>query len=370
MRSFCGWYCLGGLIGILVCTRVGIAQPLIYNTFEDNDGTWLAMGPDAAVSRTHDDANVKEGHGALRFDYSVEQGSFGALVLATEAIDLSDLKSIKFWIKSDHAAPFGFVFQEKQEGRYIATFWVPKDKWQEVQLSPGDSILSDLANGPKDPDGKLDLEKIQGVGIVDLSQAFAQSDNAQLRKLFNVSPGPHTLYLDEFSADTDALPKGEALSEGQVAIDPFVHPQAGWMAVGESQISMDPFEAKLALCAEYHRLPGKLVGWIRPVAPGALSNISKINIRCASVRPAKLLVQVEETDGGKYRSVVDLAGGSRAQELSVELAGFQPSNDSNDQNNKLDTELIKQVMIMDLTGMSLQAEDVNKIWISSITATK
>src|ERR1051325_9670415 len=96
------------------------------------------------------------------------------LLLPTPDMVLSKAKSFKFWIRTDHATPVGFTLQEKDGGRYNALFSTPKGVWQQVELSVADFQADTNKDAPKDPDGKLDMDQVEGVGIIDVAQIFVQ----------------------------------------------------------------------------------------------------------------------------------------------------------------------------------------------------
>ncbi|WP_410969811.1 hypothetical protein, partial [Salmonella sp. SAL4450] len=75
--------------------------------------------------------------------------------------------------------------------RYVAMFTLPAGKWQQVELAPADFVLSEDGNDPPDPDNKLDLERVEAFGIVDVGQMLAQADNPEIEKLLNIKRGPH-----------------------------------------------------------------------------------------------------------------------------------------------------------------------------------
>ncbi len=71
------WLYLGAAPALTLAASVARAQtppapapaPLMRHAFEDSDGGWTGMGTNAKVFITHDAAKVKEGSGALQFDY-------------------------------------------------------------------------------------------------------------------------------------------------------------------------------------------------------------------------------------------------------------------------------------------------------------
>src|SRR5258708_39855702 len=83
----------------------GQGASLPKTLFEENEGGWIVFGQDSKVSVTHDAANVKEGKGALQYNYNIVKGSAGALALPTPDAALTKMKSLKFWIRTDHTTP-------------------------------------------------------------------------------------------------------------------------------------------------------------------------------------------------------------------------------------------------------------------------
>ena len=122
------------------------------------------------VSVTGVAANVKDGKAALRYDYPIAKGKLSFLAHSVPDGGLVGAKSIRFWVKSDYTTPIIVSLQEKEGGRWNAGFTAPQNAWQRVELIPSDFDPSDGQDDPKDPNGKLDLEKVEGVGLVDVGR--------------------------------------------------------------------------------------------------------------------------------------------------------------------------------------------------------
>lgn len=366
---------IGGALALILSTAA-YAQtaapptPLIRHTFEEGMGGWAAMGGKAKVSLTHEAAHVKEGQSALQFDYSLGKGEFDLLVLPTPNGILAKAKSLRFWVRTDHVAPLGVTLREHEGGNYVALFTVPKDTWQQVELAPSDFVLGEEKDDPKDPDGKLDLDTVESIGIVDIGTFFAQIEDTNFAKLFDVPLGAHTLYLDDFAVSETAAPGAVSTTSGEVTLDTFVHPQSMWLEVGGMKLSRatgKPLEGS-GLQASYHQSPGTIAGLIRRVPRGKLAGMEKLSFDVASAKPAKLLVQVEEQDGGKYNTVVEVSGDSALKHVSVLFADLKAAIDSNDSNDRLDRELIKQVLIVDISGLVDMADQDNTLWLGNLRA--
>src|SRR5258708_31614333 len=201
-------------LSLAAASGQGQGASLPKTTFEENEGGWIVFGQDAKVSVTHDAANVKEGKGALQYNYNIAKGIMGALALPTPSGALTKMKSMKFWIKTDHTTPVAVFMQEKDGGRYTSGFTAEQDKWQRVELSASDFHLSQGPMDPKDPNDKLDLDKVENIGIGDFGQFLIQAD-PNLAGLFNIKPGPHTLYVDDFQVTEDTLTDSSPTSGGE-----------------------------------------------------------------------------------------------------------------------------------------------------------
>jgi len=318
--------------------------PILNHTFEQNDGGWQGVsmaGGKVSVNLTHDANGVKSGKGALKFDYELKKGDFSLLLLPTPDMVLGKAKSIKFWIKADHSTPIGIALQEKDGGRYSTVFTVQKDTWQQVEVSPSDFALDTSKDAPKDPDGKLDMDAVENAGLIDMAQIFIQGDDA-FATVLGISAGPRTFYLDDFTVNTTALVSSATLKNGEGLLDTFARPQVSWIAFGEVQLSHatgKPLEG-IGLQAKYHQAP------------------------------AKVIVQLEERGGGKYNTIVELPGNSGRADLALNLADFKASQDSKDDNNRLDLDQVTQIIFIDGTGLLDNTDADNTLWVNGIKAAK
>ncbi len=351
--------------------------PILKHTFEENENGWISGTPTGTVSLTHDAKNVKAGKGALQFGYGVRKGELNVLTLPIPDGALAKAKALRFWIKTDKASPIGLSLNEKDGGHYFAAFSVPKDKWQLVELAPADFALGEGPNDPKDPNNKLDMDKVESVGLVDVAQFFANLEG-DFAKLLNIGEGAHTLYLDEFTITDEVLPKTYTSADGEVRLDTFARPQLAWMAIGDVQVSRvegKPLEGA-GMQAKYHQSPLKggapasIAGFVKAIPVGILTGATKLIFSAASLKPAKLIVQLEEKSGGKYNTTIDLPGGPDRAEFSASLAELTAAQDSKDDNDKLDLDQVKQLVIIDVTGWFGGADTDNTLWLNNFRAVK
>ncbi len=367
-RSFGIW--LGGALAVTSLSAVAQTSPaIIKQSFEESDGGWMSVGMGGTVSVTHDAANVKSGKAALQFDYSIKKGDVSALLYPTLDGVLAKAKSMRFWVKADTGAVLAAALQEADGGRYIAMFTVPAGKWQQVELATSDFLLSEDANDPPDPDGKLDLDKVENIALTDVGQILAQAENADLKRIFNLKRGAHTLYVDDFTVTEEALP-ALLSSEFGTVLDSFMRPQVGWFAIGDMKVASTsgaPLSGR-GIQLDYHQSFGKFVGVIRKIPRTALVGKNTLSLDIASTRPAKLLIQVEEKTGGKYNVMVDVAGGKALKTLTIPFADLKAADDSKDNNDKLDLDQVNQVLVLDVNALLNMTDGDNTLWIGSVRA--
>ncbi len=364
-------------IGSLLVLAIGIVAaqqappavaPLIEQKFETDAGMWTALGTSGKVSITHDAAHVKEGKSALQFDYAVNKGELNALVLPTPNGGLTKMQSMHFWIRSDYPTTFAVSMQEKDGGRYASTFSVPGNAWQEVRLDSSDFILGEEKDDPKDPDGKLDLDKVEGFGLADYGQLFAQSDDVNLQTLLRVQKGAHAFWLDDFSVSSEGITPAPAADAKERLLDNSSRPQISWIPLGETKLTVATGKPLVGpgLKADYHQAPGKATGFVKRFARGTLKGMDHLSFSAAATKPTKLVVQFEQIGGGKYRNIVDVPGNSELKDMVLPFAGFEIADDSGDRNGNFTPTDVTQIIIIDASGLVDGADTDNTFWLSKL----
>ncbi len=376
MKTQNWWMLVGGLMltGGLAAAQPEPTEPLFHKNFEDGAIDPFIVFPLAdpnadanarpKASVTQQPENVKEGKAALQFDYSLEKGKLSALIVPTPGGVPVRVKSFRFWIKADYGTSLALVMEEQGGGRYVHMFAVPKDTWQRVEVSPAEFTLMQDKDSPLDPDGKLDLKIVQMIALGDINQLLIQ--NEMIAQLLGIKAGPHTFYLDDFQVSEETLPAATA-PEGAVNLDAFVRPQLNWMATGGIKLSRaeDQPLGGPALQADYQQAQ-RITGLVKWLPQGKLAGMSQLTFQVAAKNPTTLLVQLEETSGGKYNAIVDVPGNAQVKEAKLAFADFKVADDSKDDNNRLDLEQVKQVLLLDLTGLMGLAEGDNTLWINQL----
>lgn len=390
MRKIEKWSWLA-LLATCCFSAGAAAQPLTpdallqpYYDFENEMTPWAAIGDEAKLSLARGAGEIKVGQGALRLDYGVRAGKINALILPTPLHGLSDTKSLSFWIKADYQTTLAALFQEREGGRYAALFHARANEWQRVELEFSDFLLLEGGDDPQDPNGKLDISQIEALSIADMGQIFAGVGDAKMVEMLGLQPGPHSLIIDDFLLSRDALPLPVTVApkvetaikpetaEKPVVLEPLRHPQIAWMPLGGAQLSIET-AANLpgrSLQIKSVQKAGSLSGLLRRLPRGVLRDAREIRFEATSLTTSTLLVQLEETGGGKYQTTARISGGDLVNPVALEIAQFRLSDDAKDANNRLDLNQVIQIGILDITGL-LETAGAENTWVlNNLRATR
>jgi len=371
-----------GLMGLAQTSqRPNASQgPLLSDTFAGKQPGWMVFGSGGEIRLTPDAARSKSGKPALAFDYKLAPNQFVAAVLPVQVGSLARMTQLTFWLKADSSTAVAVILSEKKPdgGNYNAIVWSPKDTWQQIALTPEDFGPSEGPNDPKDPDGKLDLDQIEGVGIIDLGQMFVNlSGKPEVPIAVDASPGAHTLYVDEFQAlggtSAVALPKAAA----GTMIDDFQRPHLSWLTLGGAQLAPNAAGNPLgepALEARYQQIEGKFVVIAHPLGQVNLRGSERISFDIASTKDAQIVVGLEKrkpgsSEGPRYNTLVQVPGNSKSVHESIAFAEFTPDeNGPGDPEGKFTPEQIKTISLVDITASFSHEQQPNTIWLGQLRA--
>ena len=352
-----------------IVTGAGFAQvenDVVYRqTFQDDTGSWTALGDSASVSRATDS------HG-LVFSYELAPKIFSGVVSPAPA-DFVKMQRIRFRVKTDHATAMGVLLSEKKPagGNYSAWFWSPANTWQWIELTPADFSLNDGPDDAKDPDGKLDLDEVEAVGLFDLGQFFAQVEgNSRLPLTVHLDKGRHTATVESFevlSSPAAPLTKpANALRLGMLDRN-----FTDWVTLGGMDLKLDsgsnPLHAP-ALEANYKQASGQFQLLLRRVTGTEMGQAKRLVFDIASERDVTLMVSLEMHrpgggQGPRFTLPIYPPGGKEVFHVSLDLADFQGDG-------KFDPAHWRSLAIVDITAAGGGDAEANTIWIGNVAALK
>ncbi len=331
---------------------------LVHLDFENGVEGWSALGPGGSVQVTHNPAQTHSGSGALAFTYEIKRGQMAAAVMHAPA-SMARMQRLRFWIKTDRDAPAAVVFSEvKPGGNYTAWFWAPANTWQRIELTPADFMLTDGPQDPKDPDGKLDLDQLQGIGVMDLGSFFPVPPG---------NAGPHTLWIDDFELLSGPAAASKTAAASGVVIDNFDRGFLPWITTGNMELKLSTEGNPLhepALEASYEQSDNPLPILLRRIGNYDLSKAARLDFDVASDVETTLAIALEVNrpgfaQGPRYTLPIYPPSKREPFHVSVKLDDFQGQG-------KLDPSQLKTLILTDPSGAGDGVGTHNRIWIGKV----
>lgn len=362
----------------LAVVSVYAATPILRSTFDDSTGAWAVMGGTGTLRLTRDAAEERESRPSLAFDYEIAAKKFGAAILRVEPASLATMDQIHFWVKSDHATTIAVVLSEKGGGNYTAMAWSPGGVWQEVKIQPRDFSLGDRVSDPPDPDGQLDVDQVQGIGIADLGQLFgAAQANARMPFVVSQSAGNHTLLVSGFEVLSGAS-AGASTGNDKLVIDGFDGPQLSWLSPGGATLRLDTSRDHApgpAMEVAYNLVDEAAIYFARNLPPEIPANITHISFDIAAEKPAQLIFSLQEKgsgrgEGPRYHTTVEVRGGGKTDHRDLALSAFVlDQNGPPDTTGALNIAKGKTLGIGDISAAANGDHGPNRIWLSNMRLT-
>jgi hypothetical protein len=352
------YYQAGGVMRALFLVIAGITSLAAQQ--------WTYIGEGGAVAA--------EGKSGLTFKYVLGAKTFSAAVLPASG-KLDHMQRIRFRVKADHDTAVAVLLSEHKPGGgdYSAWFWAPANQWQQIELSPGDFAVNDGPKDAVDPDGKLDLDQVEGIGILDLAHFFNQlPDGSAFPVVVARSAGAHTLWLDDFqmlnSAPARAKPSAKTIS-----IDSFNRGFLQWITLGGMNlklVSADNPVVGPALQVSYEQVDGRFAVLVGRLSNLDLSKAKRIAFDIASEHEATLAVSLEmkkpgSDQGPRFNVTIYPPAGRKVFHVNLRLEDFEQTPAGT---LKLDPSRLKSITITDVSAAAGGEAGANTIWIGNVEA--
>ncbi len=332
----------------LLC--VSLAGVLSAIAQQASTGGWTALGPGAALRATSE---------GIAITYELRPKQISAAFQPASS-SLARMQRMRFRVRTDYGTALAVALNEKMPGggRYLAWFWSPANTWQSVELTPADFAAADGPQDPVDADGRLDLDAVESIAILDLAQFFgAAPENPDFPVVINRASGTHTFVLDDFQLLASAGPRA-----GAGRIDAFDRGFLQWVTLGGMDLKLSAQDNPLgmpALEATYQQTEGQFQLLMRRLANLDLSKATRLAFDIASEREATLVVALELKQGGRYNLTIYPPGSKELFHVDLKLADFEGAG-------KLDPAQLKSLAITDVTASTGGAPGRNTIWIGKV----
>jgi hypothetical protein len=347
----------------LVASAQQNSEVLVHQDFETAATGWFALGAaGGSVRVAHQPGETHSGNSALAFTYEVKPGRTSVAVMPASSA-MARMQRLRFWVKTDRDTAVAVLLSETQPGggNYTAWFWSPANAWRQIDLTPTDFVLSDGPQDPKDADGKLDLDQLQGVGLLDLASFFPAPPGQPAQA------APRTMWIDDFEALGGPAP-AEASA---MRIDNFDRGFLPWITTGVMDLKLAPADNQAdnplhepALEASYEQRDNPLPMLLRRIANYDLAKAARLDFDVASDEETTLVIALElkqpgAAQGPRFTLPIFPPGKREVFHVSVKLEDFQGQG-------KLDPAQLKTLIVTDLAAAGDGAGTHNRIWIGKV----
>ncbi|MCS7190142.1 MAG: hypothetical protein NZ843_00915 [Fimbriimonadales bacterium] len=341
------------VVGLAVALGIVAAQePKSRVEFENEQHGWFVLpGAGGKVELTENPNDVKSGKRALRFTYTAAAGKLNAIIY----LQREDwAQAFRFWIKADRPALFALSLQEESGERWHAPFWVGGNAWQQVTIAHSDFIL---AEDTKPVNGKLDMDDVQGLGLLDVSALFLATPEAAI--LFGDQSGTRMMWLDDFEFLSSAPPRRQDPN----ALDDFQRDYLVWMATANTTIRREAGGMRV----EYNLPFPYIFGALRMLEPNALRDTKGVEVVIQVKTPTTLIMFVEEQDGERWSATFEAGGESKPEPKRLLWSQFTITDDTKGKGDgKLDPAKIKLLSLADWGALTEGGPSVNNWLVQAV----
>jgi hypothetical protein len=126
-----------------------------------------------------------------------------------------------------------------------------------------------------------------------------------------------------------------------------------------------------AIRLDYTQEMGKFTAVVHDLHNANLSRYNHLEFDIASSKASKLLIALEEKNGSRYHTIIDIDGDGKPVRKALYFGDFVFADDSpKDPNGKLDPDQLKNLSIADITGYVTMQKQANTLWIGPIRASQ
>lgn len=357
----------------LMAASMVSGQELPAWDFEKPEHGWMTLDKQAELRVVNEPGHVYKGAGSLQFSFSPRQATEGDMpgVLLVPLQGIAGAEGLHLALQSSTSGPLLLLLREQDESTYVYMVYVQTGDWHVLNLPLSDFILEESA---EDENGKLDLEQVTGLGVVDPALWLIAAAAGGEFPFFMTQPSRRDIWLDEVRMLPQAPQRMRmATLEGTPArmIEDCDSDSAYWFVLGgrnlELSTSTDQALAEASLRLDYELPEKTLLAVAHVIRPGLLQGIKRIAFGVRAGAACKLAVTLKEGDKSGYTTVVEVPEG-HWQQYTLPLDQFRLNDEDVDPDTGLQPEKVTSVMFTDVTALADQKETANSLWLDEVMA--
>jgi hypothetical protein len=271
-------------------------------------------------------------------------------------------------LQTSVSGPFFLVLRENDESTYMYMGHLQAEEWHVLDVPLAEFRLDEHS---PDENGMLDLGQVEHLGVADPTYWLSQANKAGTAPFFFVPADRRDLWIDEVQFLPQVPPRLSVPQlPGTVMLEDCDSDTAYFTIMGGRNLRVsscpDPAIRGKSLRLDYELPLRTILAVARPLAAGALKSATGLSFAVRSGATCTLVVGVEEEDRSRYNKVIQLEP-TQWQTPIVRWSEMTLSDDSKDEDEGLQPEKIRNIMIADITPILTGQETGNTLWLDEIT---
>lgn len=321
---------------------------------------WTAFGRDAECAISRGFGEARAGQGALRLTYMPAEGSVpGVTVGPLEPVPTCS--ALEMSIKTTELSSIRFAVTEVDGSEYENYLASPPGEWTDVALALDEMML---AEGSEDENGALDPGQIVSISVMDLCNLPGEVGRA-----LGVKDGLQQMWLDSVMLSENDLSARSALGpDGTVVVDEFEDAGVLALPIGGAATQTVAAPGGHALQITYRLGGHRWVGLVRGVGHLDLTGADTFGLHLKSEHRARLVVVLEERDGSKYETNIELDPAAGWTEVALPIEQFILDPTTDDENRQLDLDQLRVIiLVVDTFNASVDQAGQGSVLIDRVT---
>ncbi|MEA3401972.1 MAG: hypothetical protein U9R79_12115 [Armatimonadota bacterium] len=356
----------GAAAEVLEAEEVEAEIEPIPPSFDFEDGQlsphWSATGMEPMLEITRGPGQALAGQGALMLTYMPGGGNLPSVSVGPLEM-VGQPSVLQFGLKTDEISSIRYGVAEEDGTEYEGYCYAPAGEWVDCRIALDELML---AQNSEDENEMLDPEQITSLTFMDLCNL-----PGEIGRALGIKQGLQHMWLDNVKLSPGTAPRRSQEAGGGVIVDDFDGEAALFLPVGGPEIESvaGPGGGDDGACKLIYRLGGhRWVGFVRGVGHLDLTGFDQYCLKLKAEHRARLVAVLEEWDGSKYETNLELDPEAGWTEVTLPLTQFILDPATEDENEQVDLGQLRVViLVVDTFNASVNAMGDGSFTISRIS---